>query len=192
MVVVLTFLLAIPASAVLAADEYNLDTSHTSVEFTAKHMVLSKVKGSFADVTGVIMYDEKDITKSSVDVVIKVASINTNDQKRDGHLMSPDFFDAAKYPDITFKSTKIEQTKKGLVMSGMLTIRGVSKEVSMPFELTETLTDPWGAVRFGAETKLEIDRQDYGVSWNKVLDNGGLVVSNKVKIEISLEAIKKQ
>jgi polyisoprenoid-binding protein YceI len=180
------------ANAALAADEYNIDPAHSSVEFAVKHMVISTVKGTFADVSGVIMYDAKDVTKSTVDVVIKAASVNTNNQKRDDHLRSPDFFDAAKYPDITFKSTKIEKSKDGLVMTGTLTIRGVSKEVSMPLQLTDTMTDPWGSVRFGAEAGLEINRQDYGVSWNNVMDNGGLVVSDNVKIAINVELVKEK
>ncbi len=190
MAIALMFLLAVPLTSASAADEYALDAAHTSIEFSVRHMVISNVKGSFSDVSGVILYDEKDITKSSVDVTIKVASINTNNEKRDEHLRSPDFFDAEKYPDITFKSSKIEKTKEGLVMTGTLTIRGISKEVTMPFELTDKITDPWGSVRFGAETKLKINRQDFKVSWNKVLDAGGVLVGDEVKIEISLEAIK--
>jgi polyisoprenoid-binding protein YceI len=185
------FLLAASANVVSAADKYELDTSHTSVEFAVKHMVISTVKGAFSDVTGTILYDEKDITKSSVDVLIKVASVNTNNEKRDEHLKSADFLDAGKYPDITFKSKQVQKTDEGLVLTGILTIRDVSKEVSMPFEITGKLTDPWGNVRIGAETELEINRQDYGVSWSKNLDGGGLVVGDKVKIEISLEGVKK-
>jgi len=192
MIIGLVITAVFAANSALAADEYSIDAAHSSVGFAVKHMVISTVKGSFADVSGVIMYDESDVTKSSVDVVIKAASVNTNNQKRDDHLKSPDFFDTASHPDITFKSSKIEKTKDGLVMTGTLTIRGVAKEVSMPLELTDTMTDPWGSVRFGAETSLEINRQDYGVSWNNVLDNGGLVVSDNVKIQISVELIKKK
>ena len=192
LVIALAAFMMVSANAALAADEYSVDAAHSTVEFAVKHMVISTTKGSFSDVSGVIMYDDKDVTKSSVDVIIKTASVNTNNEKRDEHLKSPDFFDTAKYPDITFKSSKIEKTKEGLVMSGTLTIRGVSKQVSLPLELTDTMTDPWGSVRFGAETRLEINRQDYGVSWSNVMDNGGLVVSDKVKIEISVELIKKK
>jgi polyisoprenoid-binding protein YceI len=192
LILVLALFLTAPAGLAIAADEYHLDASHTSIEFSVKHMVISNVKGSFPDVSGVIVYDENDVTKSSVDVVIKVASVNTNNEKRDDHLRSADFFDAANYPDITFKSKKIEKADEGFVMTGILTIRGVSKEVSMNVDMTDTLTDPWGNVRFGAETRLKINRQDYDVKWSKSLDNGGLVVGNDVKIEISLEAVKKQ
>ena len=192
LITVLSVLMTIPAGAALAADEYNIDPAHSSVEFAVKHMVISTVKGNFADFSGVLMYDQNDPTKTSVDVVIKAASIDTNNDKRDNHLRSADFFETEKYPDITFKSTKIEKTKDGLTMTGTLTIRGVSKEVSMPVQLTDTMTDPWGSVRFGAETGLDINRQDYGVSWNNVMDNGGLVVSDNVKIMINVELVKKK
>jgi polyisoprenoid-binding protein YceI len=185
-------MLAISAGQAAAADEYHLDASHTSVEFAVKHMVITNVKGSFPDVSGVIMYDAKDITKSSVDVTIKAASVNTNNEKRDDHLRSPDFFDVGKYPDITFKSERIEKTDGGFVMTGILTIRDVSKEVSMKVDMTDTIEDPYGNVRFGAETELKINRQDFGITWNNVLDNGGLVVGNDVKIGINLEAVRKK
>lgn len=192
LVVILALLTLIPSGALFAADEYTIDTAHSTVEFAVRHMVISTVKGTFADFSGVVTYDPKDVTKSTVDVTIKTASINTNNEKRDNHLRSADFFDADKYPEITFKSSKIENTKDGLVMKGTLTIRGVSKEVSMPLQLTDTMTDPWGSIRFGAETGLEINRQDYGVSWNNVMDNGGLVVSDNVKISISVELVQKK
>ncbi|NIM18860.1 MAG: polyisoprenoid-binding protein [Candidatus Latescibacteria bacterium] len=177
-------------SAALAADKYVIDASHTSTEFSVRHLVISNVKGNFSDISGVIMYDENDATKSSVDVTIKVASINTNNEKRDDHLRSLEFFDAEKYPEITFKSKKIEKTDDGLKLVGTLTIRGVSKEVAFPFELTGKITDPWKNVRIGAEANLKINRQDFGVSWNNVMEGGGLVVGNDVKITINLEAVK--
>ncbi len=183
-------LLAVPMSAALAADKYVIDASHTSTEFSVRHLVISNVKGNFSDISGVIMYDENDATKSSVDVTIKVASINTNNEKRDDHLRSLEFFDAEKYPEITFKSKKIEKTDDGLKLVGTLTIRGVSKEVAFPFELTGKITDPWKNVRIGAEANLKINRQDFGVSWNNVMEGGGLVVGNDVKITINLEAVK--
>jgi polyisoprenoid-binding protein YceI len=155
-------------------------------------MVISNVKGGFADVAGVIMYDESDVAKSSVEVTIKTASVNTNNEKRDEHLRSPDFFDADKYPDITFKSKAINKTDDGLALVGILTIKGISKEVTFPFEITGKLTDPWGSVRIGAEAKLKINRQDFGLTWNKALETGGLVVGNDVKIELNVEAVLEQ
>jgi polyisoprenoid-binding protein YceI len=188
-ILTLAALTVIPMSGAFAADKYVLDTPHTSAGFGVKHMVISTVKGGFADVAGFILYDEKDISKSSVEVTIKTASINTNNEKRDDHLRSPDFFDAEKYPDITFKSKAINKTDDGLVLSGILTIRDISNEVAFPFEITGKLTDPWGNERIGAEATLKIDRRDYGLTWSKALETGGLVVGNDVKIELHVEAV---
>jgi polyisoprenoid-binding protein YceI len=166
-----------------------IDASHTSTEFSVKHMVITNVKGGFADISGVIMYDEKDVSKSSVDVTIKTASISTNNDKRDDHLRSADFFDAENYPDITFKSKSVSKTDAGMLMTGTLTIKDTSKEVTIPFEITGKVTDPWGSSRIGAEGKLTIDRREYGLTWNKALETGGLVVGNDIKIELNVQAI---
>jgi polyisoprenoid-binding protein YceI len=191
-ILTLLSLMLIPASEAFSADKYVLDAAHTSAGFAVRHMVISNVKGGFADVAGVIMYDESDVAKSSVEVTIKTASVNTNNEKRDEHLRSPDFFDADKYPDITFKSKAINKTDDGLALVGILTIKGISKEVTFPFEITGKLTDPWGSVRIGAEAKLKINRQDFGLTWNKALETGGLVVGNDVKIELNVEAVLEQ
>jgi polyisoprenoid-binding protein YceI len=175
---------------VLAADTYTIDRAHSSVLFVVNHMVISKVKGEFNEFSGTIKHDEGDIANSSVDVTIKTASIDTKSERRDGHLRSPDFFDVEQHPEITFKSKKIEKTDAGLVAVGDLTMRGVTKEVRIPFEITGTITDPRGNRRMGISAKLTLNRQDYGVSWNQTLDAGGLVVSDDVGIEIELEAIK--
>ncbi len=188
-IITLASLTLLPASAAFSADKYAIDASHTSTDFSVKHMVIANVKGGFADISGVIMYDEKDVTKSSVDVTIKAASISTNNEKRDEHLRSADFFDAEKYPNITFKSKSINKTEDGLMMVGTLTIRDTSKEVSIPFEITGQLKDPWGNMRIGAEGKLKIDRRDYGLTWNKALETGGVLVGNDIKIELNVEAV---
>jgi polyisoprenoid-binding protein YceI len=185
----LAILTLIPASSAFAADKYMIDASHTSTDFSVKHMVIANVKGGFADISGVIMYDEKDVSKSSVEVTIKTASINTNNEKRDDHLRSADFFDVEKHPDITFKSKSVNKTDDGMVMVGTLTIKGISKEVSIPFEISGKVTDPWGSSRIGAEGKLKIDRRDYGLTWSKALETGGLVVGNDIKIELNVEAV---
>jgi len=188
----LSFVLLIlgTGSSLYSAEKFNLDAAHSTAAFSVRHMVLSNVRGQFSELSGTILYDENDLSKCSVEAVIKVASVNTNEEKRDAHLESPDFFDAEKYPDITFTSTKIEKAGDGYLMTGNLTMRGITKEISFPFQFTGRLTDPWGNVRIGAEAGLEIDRQEYGISWSKTLDGGGLVVGNKVKIELSVEAIK--
>jgi len=191
----LTFLIA-PAIFILlspggaaAAEKYVLDPPHSGADFSVRHMVITNVKGGFSDISGVIVLDDQDITRSSVDVTIKAASIYTNNEKRDDHLRSADFLDVQKFPDITFKSTSIRKTNDGLVMTGLLTIRDVSKEVSFPFEMTDKIVDPWGNTRFGAEGTLEIDRRDYGLNWNKALETGGVLVGNEVGIDLNIQAM---
>jgi len=137
------------------------------------------------------LFDEDDVTKSSVNATINVASITTDNEKRDGHLKSPDFFNAQKYPEITFKSKRSMKKDNGYVIVGDFTMHGVTKELELPFTIVGTLTDSMGNHRVGIEAITKINRQDFGVSWNKTLDNGGVVVSDEVKIEINAELIKK-
>ncbi len=186
LLVLLLGVFTLSASA-LAADEYKIDPVHSTVAFSVKHMVVNTVHGRFNDFTGTILLDEKDPSKSSVDVSIKTASINTDNTQRDGHLKSADFLDAAKYPEITFKSNSVEKKADGFVAHGTLTIRGVSKNVDLPFKLNGPISAMGGKL-LGAEAGLTINRQDYGVSWSKTLDGGSLVVSNDVKIDINVEA----
>ena len=182
--------LAGSAATSSAADKYTVDPTHSSIGFAVRHMVVSKVKGYFNEYTATILYDDKDITKSGVEVTIKTASIDTRDAKRDEHLRTPDFFDAAKYPEITFKSKRIEKSGEGFVAVGDLTMRGVTKEIQLPFTFAGVVTDPWGNTRLGLSASTKLNRQDYGVSWSKSLDSGGLVVSDDVEIAIEIEAIK--
>lgn len=183
------FLILSMTGLVLGADKYKIDESHSSVGFSVKHLVITNVKGQFNDFSGTIQFDENDIANSSVEVIIKTASIDTDDEKRDNHLRSADFFDVENHPVITFKSKKIQHMDDGYVAVGDLTIRGVTKEVSLPFALTGPIDDPWGNKRFGAEASLTINRQDFGISWNKALDNGGVLVGDDVKINLEIEAI---
>ncbi len=178
------------ASTVLAADQYAIDPAHTSVGFSVQHLVISRINGTFPEVSGTIVYDEGDVTKSSVDVTIKAASIDTNVADRDKHLRSPDFLDVETYPTITFKSTRIERQGEGDVCHGMLTLHGVSKEVAIPFAILGKITDPWGKIRLGVEGSMIINRHDFGVNWNKTMDNGGLMVGDTVKITLNVEAIQ--
>jgi len=180
------------ASAALAqtADRYELDPNHTQIGFGVKHLVISTVKGKFNEFSGTILYDPADITKSSVSITIKAASIDTGVQKRDDHLRSPDFFDAAKYPELTFKSQRIEKQGDGFVAFGTLTMHGVAKEIALPFTLTGPIKDPWGRSRMAVEGALTINRHDWGLTYNQVMEAGGLVVGNEVKIEINVEAVK--
>ncbi len=174
------------------ADEYTIDAAHTQVGFSVKHMVIATVRGYFREFSGTVFYDEKDIAKSTISGKIKVSSINTDNEKRDEHLRSADFFNAEQYPDITYVSKKIVKQDKGLAAIGDLTIRGVTKEIRLDFSVTGKITDPWGNERVGVEASGKINRQDFGVSWSKTMDNGGLVVSDEVKLELFGEFVKKK
>ncbi|MBN2226096.1 MAG: polyisoprenoid-binding protein [candidate division Zixibacteria bacterium] len=177
------------AGVTFGAEKFTIDQTHSSVGFSVKHLVITNVKGSFTNFSGTIMYDAADIAKSSVSVTINAESINTNDEGRDKHLRSADFFEVEKYPEITFVSTKIEKTENGLVAHGNLTMHGVTKVIAIPFEIAGPIADPWGKSRMGIEASLTIDRKDFGITWNKVLDSGGLTVGNEVKIELNIAAI---
>lgn len=189
---IIALLMLVFAGAVLAAD-YDIDKSHTNIGFKVRHMVISKVNGNFSDYSGQISFDPNAPKKSSISVTIRVASISTENEKRDAHLKSPDFFDAAKYPTITFVSKSVKKTAdKKYVAVGELTIRGVTKTFELPFEVTGMVKDPWGNERMGIMASTTINRQDFGVSWNKTLDAGGVVVSDDVEIIIEAELIKKK
>lgn len=177
-------------SAALTADTYPIDVSHSSVAFSVKHLVISNVKGNFKEFAGTILYNEANITQSSVNVTIKTASINTDNEKRDAHLRSADFFDAAKYPEITFKSKRVMKDKNGFVAVGDLTMRGVSREISLPFEIVGKVKGPMGKTRIGVQANLKLNRQDYGLSWSKYMDNGGLVAGNDINIELNVEGVR--
>jgi polyisoprenoid-binding protein YceI len=193
-----TLLAATLAVATLAAPglsraaTYELDPAHTSASFSVRHLMVTNVRGEFGKVVGTVEYDEKEPTKAKVEATIDVSSITTRDEKRDNHLKSPDFFDAAKYPNITFKSKKVEKSAKGLRVVGDFTIRGVTKEVVLDVEgPTKEIKDPWGNAKVGAAATTKINRQDYGVKWNKSLDGGGVVVGDEVAIHVDVEMLKK-
>jgi polyisoprenoid-binding protein YceI len=173
---------------------WKIDTDHTSAQFKVQHMVITSVRGEFPDVQGTVLVDEKDLTRSSVDAVIAAASISTNHTKRDNHLKSADFFDVEKFPTLAFKSKKV--TREGedrLRVLGDLTIRGVTKEVELLVKgPTQTIKDPWGNIRMGASASTELNRKDFGLTWNKFLETGGLVVGDEVEISIDVELIKQK
>lgn len=183
---ILLAVLSVCGSA-LAADEYKIDPNHSSVNFSVTHMVVSTVNGRFAAYEGKIVYDEKDPSKSSVNVTIQTASITTDNPARDNHLRSPDFLDAQNNPTITFQSKSVERKGDNYVAHGTLTIRGVSKDVDLPFELKGPVDTGKGKI-VGAHASLAINRKDYNVSWSGTMDKGQLVVSNEVKIDLNVEA----
>ncbi len=182
---------ATPAAAPDFNGEYAVDVAHAHIGFTVKHLVISTTHGRFRDFAGTVNFDAKDIAKSSVNVTIKAASIDTDIPPRDKHLKGPDFFDVEKYPEITFKSTSVKKSGKGLVVNGDFTMHGVTKPISIPFTISGPIAGPGGKARMGISGKVQINRQDYGVSWNKKLDNGGLAVSDLVDITLDFEAVKK-
>jgi polyisoprenoid-binding protein YceI len=185
---------ALAAPALAFGATYDIDPSHTSAQFAVKHAMVSTVKGEFGKVTGTVNVDEKDITKSSIDAEIDVSTIDTRNADRDGHLKSPDFFDVANHPKMTFKSTKVEKVAGGkLKVTGNLTIRGTTKPVVLDVEgPTPEVKNIDGSQRIGAVATLKLNRKDYGLNWNRALEAGGLLVGEEVAVTIDFEGVKKQ
>ncbi len=171
--------------------EYKIDPAHSIVGFAIRHYEINWVEGRFKDFTGMIRYDEKDVTKSSVEFTAKIESIDTGIEPRNAHLRTGDFFDVAKYPEMIFKSTRVERKGKDrYVLHGDFTLRGVTKQVALPFTITGAVKDPRGNMRFGIDAQTTINRRDYGITWGKPLDGGGLDIGNEVTIRLQLEAVK--
>jgi len=168
---------------------FAIDPTHTRVGFVARHMMVSKVRGNFTDVSGEIVVAE-DPTQSAVQVVIKTASIETRVADRDNHLRSPDFLDVEKFPELTFRSTGLVPTDGGFQLRGDLTIKDVTREVTLDVEYEGVVRSPWGQEVIGFNATTEIDREEFGITWNQALETGGVLVGRKVKIEIELEAIR--
>ena len=183
--------LAVPVHAPAAT--WDLDPNHTAIQFKVRHLVVSNVRGNFEKFSGTVVYDEADVTKSSADVTVDLASVNTRVEKRDNDLRSPNFFDVAKYPRMTFRSKRVEKLQDGrLRMIGDLTIHGVTREVPLDVEgPTQAIKDPQGNTRVGGQATAKINRKDFGLSWHKVLEGGGLVVGDDVEITIDVEIVKK-
>ena len=189
----LLFALLVPALASAAVSTWAIDADHSSVQFKVKHLMVSNVKGEFKKFSGMVTIDDADITKSKVDVTIDAASIDTANAKRDEHLRSPDFFDVAKYPTLKFVSTKVAKAGEGrLKVTGNLTIHGVTKEVVLDVEgPSPAVKDPWGNTKSGASATTKINRKDFGLTWNKALETGGMVVGEEVLITLEVELLKK-
>jgi polyisoprenoid-binding protein YceI len=193
LVAVVSLSLADVSESRAEAEAYAIDPDHSQVIFKVKHMGISTVTGRFNLVEGSYTFDDKDVSNSSVETTIQTASINTNKQKRDDHLKSPEFLNVEKYPTITFKSREIKKGNgEDFTIVGDLTINGVTKEVELDAEYGGRATDPMGNERTAFTAETEIDRKDYGITWNKTLDSGGLVVGDEVKIELEVEGIKKK
>jgi polyisoprenoid-binding protein YceI len=182
----LSLLAALPARA----ETYTIDAGHSEVGFKIRHLV-SNVRGRFNDFSGTINMDPKNIQNSSVEFRIKAESIDTNQVSRDKHLRAEDFFFVEKYPEITFKSDSVKPAGKDKYnVTGTLTMRGVSKKVTLPVTYTGEVKDPWGNVKAGFETSTTLNRKDYGIVWNQAVDNGGVILGDDVTIEINLETQK--
>jgi polyisoprenoid-binding protein YceI len=169
---------------------WKIDPAHSTIGFAVRHVMINDVHGTFNEFEGTIKADAKKIANSSVEFTAKVDSIDTRVAPRDAHLKSPDFFDAKTYPELTFKSTRVLQTSSGFHAIGILTIRGTSKVVTIPFKISGPVKDGFGTIRIGVDADLQINRQDYGVKYSQTLDNGGLAVDNIVRINLDLEATK--
>jgi len=183
--------LALPG--LLHAATWELDPAHTGVHFKVRHLMVSSVRGDFEKVSGKIVFDETDVTKSTADIVIDAASVNSRVAKRDADLRSPNFLDVANHPTITFKSKRVEKTGDGtLKVTGDLTIRGVTKPVVLDVEgPTPPIKDPEGNLRVGGMATTKINRKDFGLTWNKPLESGGVLVGDEVDITIDVEIYRK-
>ncbi|BAB59353.1 hypothetical protein [Thermoplasma volcanium GSS1] len=168
------------------------DKAHSSIEFVVRHMMVSKVRGSFNDFDIVFIGDPDDLAQGKAEATVRVASITTGEADRDQHLRSQDFFYVEKFPEIKFSSTDIMKAGDGYKINGKLTIKDVTKDVSFEGELEGKIKDPYGKQRFGFTARTVIDRRDFGLMWNMALDNGGILVGNTVNVEISLEMVEAQ
>jgi polyisoprenoid-binding protein YceI len=170
--------------------DYKIDPSHSLIGFSIRHFEISFVKGRFKDFNGTIHYDSSDATKSSVEFTAKTESIDTGVTGRDNHLRSADFFEVAKFPEITFKSTKVEKKGNSYVLHGDFTMKGVTKQISFPFSIVGAIKDNRGNTRFGIAAETKLNRRDYGINWGAAMANGGLNVADEVTIDLQLEALK--
>jgi len=181
------------AAAPSPVTSWEIDPVHSTAQFKVRHMMISNVKGEFTAIRGSVQIDSADVTRSSAEGSIDAASINTRDAQRDGHLRSPDFLDAEKYPTLAFRSTRISRGSDGtLEASGELTIHGITRPIVFAVEgPTPETRDPWGNTRIGLAAEATIDRKDFGLTWNSALETGGVLVGDKVAITVDLELVKK-
>jgi polyisoprenoid-binding protein YceI len=173
-----------------ATTTWNVDVTHSAIHFWVRHMVISKVHGRFSRWSGALQLDPQDLARSSVEVHVDAGSIDTQVADRDAHLRSPDFLDVAKYPELVFRSRKVERSGDGWRMVGDLTLHGVTREVALAVEYAGTGKDPWGNERAGFSARTTLDRREFGLQWNAALETGGVLVGEKVEISIELEAVR--
>ncbi len=171
---------------------YEIDPTHSGVHFSIRHLMIANVRGSFQSVKGTLRYDPENLSQSGIEAEIDVNSINTSDEKRDGHLKSPDFFDVAQYPHMSFVSKQVESISEGeFRVTGDLTLHGVTKPVVLMIdEISPESKDPWGKMRIAASAKGKINRKDFGLTWSAPLETGGVMLGDEVKIELDIQAVK--
>jgi polyisoprenoid-binding protein YceI len=175
-------------SAARAADTYKIDPAHSTVGFAVTHLVINTVHGKFSEFSGTVMLNDRQITQA--EGTIQTSSVDTGVAMRDRDLRSANFFDVEKYPTITFQSKSLQQKGGEQLVVGDFTMHGVTREISLPVKVKGPIKDPWGNERIGLEAKTTINRRDYGLTYNKTLEAGGLVVGNEIEIEINAEAVK--
>ncbi|MGA6827246.1 YceI family protein [Nitrospira sp. NS4] len=181
---------SLPVGARAEMARWDLDPDHSIIEFRVAHMVVSKTAGRFMDYSGVVEMDADAHRFKTIEATINTASVNTNHEKRDAHLRNVDFFDVEKYPAMTYKLKSYKKTDEGYQALGDLTLRGVTKEITLAGTFNGVTKDPWGNTRAGFTGEGTINRKDFGMVWNKTLDSGGLVVGDEVQIRLDIECIK--
>ncbi|HZC43122.1 MAG TPA: YceI family protein [Acidobacteriaceae bacterium] len=170
---------------------YEIDSTHSSVHFSVRHLMVSNVRGEFTKVSGTVKFDPQNPSASSVDATIDANSISTRDPQRDGHLKSPDFLDTEKFPTITFRSKKIQAHAGAGTITGDLTIHGVTREITLDVEgPSPEMKDPWGKQRIGASATTKLSRKEFGLTWNAALETGGVMIGDEVKITIDVELVR--
>jgi polyisoprenoid-binding protein YceI len=175
----------------MRTDRWEIDSSHSSVHFSVRHLVIAKVRGSFGRWSGTVQAPGGDFSKATVSVMIDASSINTGVEDRDTHLKSPDFFDVANYPELRFVGRRVQpRSLSEIDVVGDLTIKGITREVVLRVEQHGQAKDPWGNVRAAFSAKTSIDRKDFGLTWNQVLETGGVMVGDRIEIEADIEAVK--
>jgi polyisoprenoid-binding protein YceI len=189
-IVLLTAALLLTLSAAAQAATFKIDTAHSAVTFKVRHMMISTVRGSFGDFAGTFTYVKGQPAEWHVAAEIQTASVNTNDEKRDDHLRNPDFFDVEKYPTMTFKSTRVEKAGDGYKLHGDLTMLETTRPVVLDLEITGETTDPWGNPRVGFSASGKVDRKDWGMTWSRALDTGGVMVGDEITIELDIQGIQ--
>jgi polyisoprenoid-binding protein YceI len=175
----------------MRTDKWEIDSSHSSVHFSVRHLVIAKVRGSFARWSGTVQVPDGDFSKATVAVTIDASSISTGVEQRDAHLKSPDFFDVAQFPELGFVGKRVQpRSDDAIDIVGDLTIKGTTREVVLRVEQLGQAKDPWGNLRAAFSAKASIDRKDFGLTWNQVLETGGVMVGDRVEIEAEIQAVK--